>query len=62
MLNELKQKPKNKITRADIAELLKSIAPAGKKPKTKINAVSELGLYNSQGVNVTEILSDFEEF
>lgn len=61
-MEEIKNKPKNKITRADIAQLLASIGEPGKKPGKKIKAVKELGLTNSQNINVADTLKGYKEF
>lgn len=50
------------MTRADLAKLLASIAPPGKKRKEKLEAVKKLELKNSQGHGVHEILDSFPEY
>lgn len=60
LLDELKQK--DNLTREDIAALLKSIAPPGKKLKTKEKAVKELDKQNSQGHGIEVTLPSYEEF
>lgn len=55
-------KAKTKITRQDIADLLKSIDKPGRKKREKIEAVESLGRTNPQGANISAIVPDFEEF
>lgn len=62
MLEEIKNKPKNKITREDIANLLQSKGAPGKKQEEKIEAVKELGLTNSQGIPLEQTLSVYKDY
>lgn len=57
---ELKSKPK--ITRQDITDLLKSIAPPGEKREEKTTAVAELDKKNFQGIYLHESLNSYEAF
>lgn len=62
MQNKIENKPKDKISRADIAELLSSIGAPGKKQKEKQEAVAKLGLTNTQGVSVEETLKGYKAY
>jgi hypothetical protein len=59
-LEDLKNKPN--LTRDDIAKLLESIAPPGKKLKTKINAVRKLEKSNFQGHDISTTLEGYNQF
>ena len=61
-IDKIKNKPKSQITRADIAELLKSIGEPGEKRDEKAAAVAGLLLKNPQGIDASESLVDFEEY
>lgn len=49
-------------TREEIAQILKDIAPPGKKREDKIKAIEALNLRNTQGINVVVTLETYEEF
>lgn len=55
-------KTKDKITRTDIAELLKSISKPGEKREEKIKAVKELDKSNFQGIKLEDSLNSYSEF
>lgn len=59
-VDSLKSQPTH--TRDDIAKLLASIAPPGKKRVTKVKAVELLQRSNTQGYNLAETLSSYQEF
>ena len=55
-------KSKSSVTREDIANLLASIDEPGASREVKIDAVSELGIKNFQGIRLEENLEDYQEF
>ncbi len=55
-------KSKDRITRQDIADLLKSIGKPGEKRDDKLKAVQELELKNNQGHSVESTLDSYAEF
>ena len=59
---DIKNKSKDKITRADIANLLKSIGQPGDKRDEKIKAVKDLELTNPQNIDVVDTLKGYSEF
>lgn len=59
-IEDLKNKPK--ITREDIATLLKSIGEPGDKQEEKMQAVQELSKTNRQGHDLSETLESYMEF
>lgn len=59
-MEDLKLKPK--ITRTDIAQLLKSIAIPGEKRDEKYKAVQELEKRNTQQVKLEDSLASYEEW
>lgn len=61
-VDNLKEKPKHKITREDIASLLKSIDKPGRKKREKIEAVKALGLSNFQNIDVINTIREYPEF
>lgn len=59
---KLQNKPKAQINRQDISDLLKSIGKPNQKKREKIEAIRELGLKNLQGVDVADVIEEYEEF
>lgn len=55
-------KSKSQLSRQDIADLLKSIAPPGEKREEKITAVKELEKKNFQDIMLHDSLESYEAF
>lgn len=60
LLEKLKLQPK--ITRQDVADLLKSIGKPGEKREEKIIAVRELDKQNFQGIKLEDSLNSYTEW
>lgn len=61
-MNISELKTKENVTREDIASLLKSIAPPGKKQGEKIKAIRAVGGKNFQGQLVELTLNSYMEY
>lgn len=55
-------KAKKKLTRNDIAELLKSLGEPGENREIKLEAVKQLTVSNFQGVRLESIVEDYQEY